>query len=267
MEFVISNQLDEIYDLETKILNEIGGRDFDENSLFAIRLALDEALINAYRHGNREGDDRRIKVRLEFPGEQVAIEVEDEGDGFDWRVLPDPRSGEQIDRTHGRGIFLIRQFMETTEFNEKGNRIRFTHHKRAQMGKDRRGPSHWRYVTADILELDPVRVGRDPTVILESVDELLKKGATQILVDLKFLDRIDSACLGFLVAATREVESRGGCLTLVRPQLEVERIIRTTSLDVVLKVYGDLPKGLEACESFLDKSSQGDMRIQRTEER
>jgi anti-anti-sigma factor len=182
--------------------------------------------------------------------------VEDEGDGFDWRLLPDPRTGEQIDRTNGRGIFLIRQFMETAHFNEKGNRIRFTFHKRLQTGKDQRGPSHWKYVTADILELDPVRVGRDPTVILESVDELLEKGATQILVDLKFLDRIDSACLGFLVAATREVESRGGCLTLVRPQLEVERIIRATSLDVVLKIYGDLPKGLEACESFLGGGAQ-----------
>jgi serine/threonine-protein kinase RsbW len=256
MEFVICNQLNAIYDLESRILEEIGHRDFDENSCFAIRLALDEALVNAYRHGNREDLNKQIKVRLDFQDDQVAVEVEDEGDGFDWRLLPDPRTGEQIDRTNGRGIFLIRQFMETAHFNEKGNRIRFTFHKRLQTGKDQRGPSHWKYVTADILELDPVRVGRDPTVILESVDELLEKGATQILVDLKFLDRIDSACLGFLVAATREVESRGGCLTLVRPQLEVERIIRATSLDVVLKIYGDLPKGLEACESFLGGGAQ-----------
>ena len=58
----ISSDLSEIYNLEERIIHEVGKSGYDESSVFAIRLALDEALINAYRHGNCEDPDKQIHV-------------------------------------------------------------------------------------------------------------------------------------------------------------------------------------------------------------
>ena len=257
MEYRIPNNLTEIYDLEAKILGDVERTGYDENSRFAIRLALDEALVNAHKHGNREDPQKQLLVQVEITDERVEIAVEDEGTGFDQSHLLDPRKGDRLGRLNGRGIFLIRQFMSSAHFNKAGNRITFTYHKRDDLEIVPQGLTHWRLESADVLELDPIRIDRNATVILESVTGLLDAGAGEIILDLKFLERVDSAILGFLVGATREAEMRGAPLVLVRPQPDIERLIRATCLDVVLKVFADLKQGLEEVETLRKKQARG----------
>jgi serine/threonine-protein kinase RsbW len=245
MEFTISNRLDDIYDLEARILQQVEHAGYDENSRFAIRLALDEALINAYKHGNQEDPERKVRVVFQVREDEVEIEIEDEGWGFEKGCLNDPRLGDGLQKTSGRGIFLIRQFMSSLHFNQRGNSIKFTYQKKNDLGINAHGLAHWKFESAEVLELDPVRVERSPTIVHESILGLLDQGAMRIIVDLKFLERIDSSVLGFLVGATREAEQRGAKLILIRAQPEVERIIRATSLDLILNVYADLKIGLE----------------------
>ena len=248
MQWKINNSLRDIYNFEALLLDEIEKRGYDENSRFALRLSLDEALVNAYKHGNKEDPTKIIFVAAEIADDEIEVSIEDEGEGFDQSILLDPRKGDRLRRKSGRGVFLIRQFMSTTRYNEKGNRLTFTYLKRNDFGFDAHGLARWKYESATVLELDPDRVTRNPAVILESVVQLLKSGATRIILDLKFLEKIDSSVLGYLVGATREAETRRAVLVLARPQPDVERVIRATSLDAVLKVYAEIRQGLDEIE-------------------
>ncbi|QEG20169.1 ATP-binding response regulator [Mariniblastus fucicola] len=116
-----------------------------------IGMALDEALVNAMHHGNlevdstmREGDetnyyelirvrqgkppwnDRKVRVEFEFSDQHICIQVSDEGSGFDPATIPDPRTPENLHRVCGRGLFLIRNFMDQVAHNATGNQITMT---------------------------------------------------------------------------------------------------------------------------------------------
>lgn len=116
-----------------------------------IGMALDEALVNAMHHGNlevdssmKEGDEtnyyelirvrqgkppwngRRVRVEFEFSDDHICIQVSDEGKGFDPSTVPDPRTPENLHRVCGRGLFLIRNFMDQVAHNASGNQITMT---------------------------------------------------------------------------------------------------------------------------------------------
>ena len=93
------------------------------NDRFTIPLAVDEALLNAIEHGNRNDPDKKVRVTCRITEEWVEISVEDEGEGFDPDSIPDPTTPEQMTATRGRGLFLIRHYMDEVRFNEKGNKI------------------------------------------------------------------------------------------------------------------------------------------------
>lgn len=91
----------------------------DEDSLHWIGVAVRESVINAIRHGNQNDDQKRVHVEFTAleggAGPGVAIRVRDEGAGFDPACLPDCRAPENLLKSSGRGIFLIRSFMDEME--------------------------------------------------------------------------------------------------------------------------------------------------------
>ena len=94
------------------------------NVLFAIRLALEEALSNAIKHGNGYDRGKKITVSAELTSDRTAITVADEGEGFDPDALPDPTADENLEKPCGRGIMLMRAYMDDVGFNERGNQVR-----------------------------------------------------------------------------------------------------------------------------------------------
>jgi serine/threonine-protein kinase RsbW len=94
---------------------------FGEVNQDRIRLAIREAMVNAVAHGNHF--DRSKKVRLEIwedPQAALAVEIVDEGAGFEEMRVPDPIEPAGLARTSGRGLFLIRAFMDEVEINRHG---------------------------------------------------------------------------------------------------------------------------------------------------
>jgi serine/threonine-protein kinase RsbW len=91
--------------------------------VFAVILALEEAAVNAFRHGNGSDPSKRIHVRSLVTAAGVLVEVEDEGPGFDPRLVPDPLAEENLDRPDGRGLFLMRAYTTWVSFNREGNRV------------------------------------------------------------------------------------------------------------------------------------------------
>jgi serine/threonine-protein kinase RsbW len=94
---------------------------WDDRDVFGVHLAVEEALVNAIKHGNREDAAKSVRIAYRTRGDCVQIEIADEGPGFDPESVPDPTTAEHVDQPNGRGIMLMRSFMTRVEFNPQGN--------------------------------------------------------------------------------------------------------------------------------------------------
>jgi serine/threonine-protein kinase RsbW len=75
-------------------------------------MAVRESMVNAVVHGNRYNANKKVRFSVSHNGQRLTIRISDEGEGFDFESLPDPLAPENLMRTSGRGIFLIRSFMD-----------------------------------------------------------------------------------------------------------------------------------------------------------
>ncbi len=112
--------------LEDMIAHQAEQCGFDEDAVFALRLGLEEALVNAIRHGNKGDRDKKVKVRYLVNPQQVDIYITDQGDGFNPGEIPDPTSRENLERPNGRGILLMRAYMNLVEYDRKGSTVHIT---------------------------------------------------------------------------------------------------------------------------------------------
>ena len=85
---------------------------FDEDDLVRIGMAVRESMVNAVVHGNRYNSNKKVRFSVANNTERFTVRIADEGDGFDFSRLPDPLSPGNLMRTSGRGIFLVRSFMD-----------------------------------------------------------------------------------------------------------------------------------------------------------
>jgi serine/threonine-protein kinase RsbW len=90
----------------------------DEDDRFRLAMAVREAAVNAVLHGNEYDPSKQISVSLENTGKSLVISIADQGKGLDPESLPDPLAPENILRGTGRGIFLIRSFMDEVHFRQ-----------------------------------------------------------------------------------------------------------------------------------------------------
>jgi len=106
------------------ILAALEARGFSQDDLFAVYLALEEAFLNAVKHGNRMDPAKKVTIDYTVDQEKVEIRMTDEGPGFDPSRIPDPRVGPNLYRPEGRGLLLIRSYMHTVEYSAQGNSLR-----------------------------------------------------------------------------------------------------------------------------------------------
>lgn len=111
------------------ILSELEAKKFGQEDIFAVRLALEEAFVNAVKHGNKMDPAKGVKIDYSVSLDKVEISMTDEGDGFEPDAVPDPRYGENLYKTEGRGLLLMRSYMDVVDFSEQGNRVRMVRYK------------------------------------------------------------------------------------------------------------------------------------------
>jgi serine/threonine-protein kinase RsbW len=97
---------------------------FTEDDVFAVHLAIEEAFINAVRHGNKMEQSKAVKIDYSIESDKIEICMTDEGEGFDPEVIPDPRYGDNLYKPAGRGMLLMRSFMDVVEYSKQGNSVR-----------------------------------------------------------------------------------------------------------------------------------------------
>jgi serine/threonine-protein kinase RsbW len=93
----------------------------DGSNLF---VALDEAFVNAVRHGNKNDATKLIRIGAELSPKEACFMIEDEGEGFDVQTIPDPRDPANLFKSSGRGVLRIYNIMDEVEYNAQGNRVK-----------------------------------------------------------------------------------------------------------------------------------------------
>jgi serine/threonine-protein kinase RsbW len=120
---VLASRFDEVARFMKRLLKLLTTSDFGASDLFAIQLAVEEALVNAVKHGNQMDRQKRVHLRFAMGSKGFRIQIRDEGRGFNHRAVPDPTDPENLERPTGRGLWLIRHYMHEVRFNAKGNAV------------------------------------------------------------------------------------------------------------------------------------------------
>lgn len=122
----IPSDLKRVEEVEETILSQCQRYSFTDRDLFALKLAIDEAFANAVKHGNHCDRDKHVRIKYRVTARRADVVVEDEGPGFNPSNLPDPTLDQHIESTHGRGILLMRAFMNNVVFSPSGNSVTLT---------------------------------------------------------------------------------------------------------------------------------------------
>jgi serine/threonine-protein kinase RsbW len=105
------------------VASALRGSGFTKRDVFAVRLALDEALANAIQHGHGGDLTKAVQVRWRVSRRGVLLRVRDQGPGFDPSQIPDPLAPEALERESGRGLLLMRSSLTWVRYNRRGNAV------------------------------------------------------------------------------------------------------------------------------------------------
>jgi len=108
---------------EAEIMGAVSKLGFPEEARFSIKLAMEEAVTNAIKHGNRFDKDKKVFIRYLCNHKAFTVSVRDEGKGFDPAKVPDPTAPENLTLPYGRGLMLMNSYMDRVEFSPKGNEV------------------------------------------------------------------------------------------------------------------------------------------------
>ncbi len=119
-----------------RVLNDLLGalhrENWSEPEVFGIRLAVEEAIVNAIKHGNGSDVKKHVQVACQLSPDRVRVEIIDEGPGFNPANVPDCTAEENLERPCGRGIMLMRSFMSQVQYHDRGNRVVLEKHRASQ---------------------------------------------------------------------------------------------------------------------------------------
>jgi serine/threonine-protein kinase RsbW len=124
LEIIIASDLVEARRVQAEIESALRSGQFAEQEIFAIRLALEEALVNAIKHGNQLDRAKAVRVSYRIHPDRFEVQVVDEGPGFDPEDVPDPTAPENLERPCGRGLLLMRHYMTEVAYHDRGRTVR-----------------------------------------------------------------------------------------------------------------------------------------------
>ncbi|HET7213466.1 MAG TPA: ATP-binding protein [Terriglobia bacterium] len=112
VELILESKLENVEKAEEAARSVSARLNFSEETEFHTEMAVHEAVINAIHHGNKEDPSKKVYIKFLISEDRLEIHVRDEGMGFDPTTLPDPLAKENLLNISGRGIFLVRKFMD-----------------------------------------------------------------------------------------------------------------------------------------------------------
>jgi serine/threonine-protein kinase RsbW len=128
--YTLDSTLETVNSAEATASQMAADAGFPDEDVMKIAMAVREAAVNAVLHGNAYDPDKKVKLEFEQTGRGLVITIRDQGKGIDLSAIPDPTAPENLLKTSGRGIFLIRSFMDEVEINpsQAGTEIKLIKH-------------------------------------------------------------------------------------------------------------------------------------------
>jgi serine/threonine-protein kinase RsbW len=126
-ELTVPSRMEELFAVKKLVEEATTAFDLDEEIAHWIELTVSESAINAILHGNRQDPRKYVYLRIGSNGRTIEVIVEDQGSGFDLADIPDPTADANLMKPGGRGILIIRSFMDEVELTCKeggGSRLR-----------------------------------------------------------------------------------------------------------------------------------------------
>ncbi len=118
LRFKLASTMDSVAEVEAAAEKQAQAAGLDEDESFRVVMAVREAAVNAVLHGNGYDPNKHVTASFENTGKSLVIKIADEGEGLDPETLPDPLAPENLLRGTGRGIFLIRSFLDEVHFRQ-----------------------------------------------------------------------------------------------------------------------------------------------------
>jgi serine/threonine-protein kinase RsbW len=135
---VVKSRPSAVVEVCEQVLSKLESYGFDKDDIFAVHLALEEAFLNAVKHGNKMDSSKDVKIEYSVDFDKVEISLTDEGDGFEPASVADPRYGEDLYKPGGRGLLLMNSYMDVVKFNERGNSLYMVRYKeKPRLTKDK----------------------------------------------------------------------------------------------------------------------------------
>ena len=135
LDLVLDSCLESVDSAEEATLREAKHLAFDEDEMHNIGIAVRECMVNAVVHGNRYNARKKVQVKITRTADRITVVIADEGDGFDPDAVPDPLASENLLRFSGRGVMLMRAFMDEFQVSPrepKGTEVRMVKYKPKQ---------------------------------------------------------------------------------------------------------------------------------------
>jgi|AntRauTorckE6833_2_1112554.scaffolds.fasta_scaffold06305_2 serine/threonine-protein kinase RsbW len=121
---ILNSSFEEIEKLRPFLLSLADWNKYEDDQFREMRLAVNEAVTNAIVHGNKEGEEKQVRIKALLKEDKLYVTVQDEGDGFDPEILENPLSEDNLLKESGRGIFLIKQHADEVSFLKGGTAIK-----------------------------------------------------------------------------------------------------------------------------------------------
>jgi serine/threonine-protein kinase RsbW len=140
LSFKLASTMDSVAEIEAAAEKLTSSAGMDEDESFRVVMAVREAAVNAVLHGNGYDPNKQVSASFENTGKSLVITIADEGEGLDPDKLPDPLAPENLLRGTGRGIFLIRSFLDEVHFRQLHPGTELTLIKHLSPATDKDGP-------------------------------------------------------------------------------------------------------------------------------
>jgi len=119
VETLLDSTLESVDEAEGTVLRMAGGAGLEEDDLHALGMAVREAAVNAVVHGNRYSARKKVHLKVSRAPGKLTIVIADEGEGFEMQSIPDPLASENLLRQSGRGLLLIRAFVDEFDLRQR----------------------------------------------------------------------------------------------------------------------------------------------------
>lgn len=122
-ERVLESEPNQCAELVRELLELLESKGWTNDDMFGIRMAVEEAVMNAIKHGNAADRDKKVHVLFRLEEDRFYAKISDQGKGFCPDDVPDPTVDSNLEKTGGRGVMLMKTFVDECRFNSCGNSV------------------------------------------------------------------------------------------------------------------------------------------------